>query len=52
VYRHAADGEVRCEASLDNEPWPAGTQALAGIAWPPHGDYRARCLIVLDVRDY
>ncbi|GAA0252677.1 DUF6348 family protein [Rhodanobacter caeni] len=52
VYRHAADGEVRCEASLDNEPWPAGTRALAGIAWPPHGDYRVRGLVVLDVRDY
>ena len=52
VYRRGADGEVRCEVSLDNEPWAAGTQALAGIAWPPLRDYGVRCLIVLDVRDY
>lgn len=52
VYRRTADGQVRCEASLDNETWAAGTRALAAIAWPLQDDYGVRCLIVLDVRDY
>lgn len=52
VYRHAAEGGPRCEALLDNEPWTAGTLALAGVAWPQGGDYSARCSVLLDVRDY
>jgi hypothetical protein len=52
AHRRTADGEARCEVLLDNEPWAAGTLALAGLAWPQHGDFAARCFIVLDVRDY
>jgi len=53
AYRRTADGEVRCEALLDNEPWTAGTQALAALAWPSDElAYTARSFIVLDVRDY
>jgi Family of unknown function (DUF6348) len=48
-----AAGAVRVEALLDNEPWAAGTQALAALAWPVHAhDYSAQALILLDVRDY
>lgn len=53
VHRHAATGDSRSEASFDNEPWTAGTLALASVAWPlADDDYRARCLILLDARDY
>jgi hypothetical protein len=53
AYRRAVDGEVRCEALLDNEPWAAGTKALAALPWPTNGlAYTARSFIVLDVRDY
>jgi hypothetical protein len=52
VHRHTADGEVLSEVLLDNEPWAAGTAALAGMAWPRSGDYGARCSMLLDVRDY
>ena len=53
AYRRTADGEVRCEALLDNEPWTAGTKALATLAWPSDElAYTARSFIVLDVRDY
>jgi hypothetical protein len=53
AYRRAMDGDVRCEALLDNEPWAAGTKALAALAWPADDlAYTARCFIVLDVRDY
>ncbi len=53
VHVHAPDGDMRCEALLDNEPWTAGTLALDAIAWPPAArDYSARCFIMLDVRDY
>ena len=53
VYRHGADGGVRCEASLDNEPWAAGTRALSTLAWPSGNlAYSVRSFIVLDVRDY
>ena len=52
VHREGAAGS-RSEASLDNEPWAAGTQALAGAAWPHDGvEYSARCFMLLDVRDY
>lgn len=52
VHRDAAEGS-RSEALLDNEPWAAGTQALAAAAWP-HGEheYSTRCFMLLDVRDY
>ncbi len=53
VHQHAADGTMRCEALLDNEPWTAGTLALDSIAWPAAAhDYSARCFVMLDVRDY
>lgn len=53
VHRHEEDGEARCEALLDNEPWTAGTLALNTAAWPLTAhDYSARCFVVLDVRDY
>ena len=53
AHRRTADGEVRCEALLDNEPWAAGTQALATLAWPAADlAYTARNFILLDVRDY
>ena len=52
VQQRAADGAVRCEVSLDNEPWTAGTQAMASAAWPAAGDYGTRCFMLLDVRDY
>jgi hypothetical protein len=52
VHSHAADGDSRCEALLDNELWTAGTLALAGVAWPQGSDYSARCFLLLDVRDY
>jgi len=52
VYRRAADGEARCEVLLDNEPWTAGCDALAALAWPQNGDYSAHGFVVLDVRDY
>ncbi len=52
VQQHMADGTVRGEVLLDNEPWTAGTLALASVAWPPGGDYSARCFMLLDVRDY
>lgn len=48
-----AAGVVRVEALLDNEPWSAGTQALAALTWPTHTqNYSAQALILLDVRDY
>lgn len=53
VHLHAANGERRCEASLDNEPWTAGTLALDSVAWPAsEREYSARCFMMLDVRDY
>ncbi|HWX65610.1 MAG TPA: DUF6348 family protein [Rhodanobacter sp.] len=53
VHSHVADGDSRSEALLDNEPWTAGTLALAAVAWPHDGhDYSARCCMLLDVRDY
>ena len=52
VHSHAGDGTSRCEALLDNELWTAGTLALNAVAWPQAGDYSARCLVLLDVRDY
>jgi hypothetical protein len=53
VHRHGASGDSRCEALLDNEPWTAGTLALDSVAWPSsEHDYRARCFMLLDVRDY
>ncbi len=52
VHRHAAAGDSRCEALLDNEPWAAGTLALTAIPWPRGDDYSARCFMLLDVRDY
>jgi hypothetical protein len=53
VHRHGADGDLRCEALLDNEPWTAGTLALDSVAWPSTiGEYSARYFVMLDVRDY
>lgn len=53
VHQHGTDGNVRCEALLDNEPWTAGTLALDSVAWPlSEHDYSARCFMLLDVRDY
>lgn len=52
VHSHAAAGDSRCEALLDNELWTAGTLALNAVAWPQAGDYSARCFMLLDVRDY
>jgi len=52
VYRRTAEGEARCEVLLDNEPWAAGTDALAALAWPQDGHYSAHGFMVLDVRDY
>ena len=52
VHRHGEDGDMRCEALLDNELWTAGTLALASVAWPQGSDYSARCFLLLDVRDY
>ena len=53
VHVHGSHGELRCEASLDNQPWAAGTLALDSIAWPASpAVYRARCCVMLDVRDY
>lgn len=51
--RRGDDGELTVETLLDNEPWPAGDRAVAGLAWPVGGQaYSARGLLVLDVRDY
>lgn len=53
VHSHTAEGASRSEALFDNEPWTAGTLALASVAWPRNGgDYSARCFVMLDVRDY
>jgi hypothetical protein len=52
VHSHAEQGDSRSEVLLDNELWTVGTLALSAIAWPQHGDYSARCFMVLDVRDY
>ena len=52
VHSHAAAGDSRCEALLDNELWTAGTLALTAVPWPHGGDYSARCFMLLDVRDY
>ena len=53
VHQHGTDGDVRCEALFDNEPWTAGTLALDSVAWPlSERDYSARCFMMLDVRDY
>lgn len=37
---------------LDNEPWPAGSEALTTLAWPLKGDYTVHGFVVVDVRDY
>lgn len=51
-FYFARDAEgVRCQVTLDNEPWAAGTTALAAVAWP-EGQYVVRWLTTLDVRDY
>ncbi len=52
VCRRTAEAEARCEVLLDNEPWAAGTEALAALVWPQGGDYSAHGFVVLDVRDY
>jgi len=52
VHSHAAAGDSRCEALLDNELWTAGTLALTAVPWPHGADYSARCFMLLDVRDY
>lgn len=53
LHRSDASGAVTREALLDNEPWSAGSQALATMAWPelPPGA-TARQMVLLDVRDY
>jgi len=51
--RRDVDGSLASELLLDNQPWPAGDRALAGLAWPEGGQaYSVRSLIVLDMRDY
>ncbi|SEJ03925.1 DUF6348 family protein [Frateuria terrea] len=51
--RREVDGSLASELLLDNQPWPAGDRALAGLAWPEGGQaYSVRSLIVLDMRDY
>ena len=53
LHRRDADGVVTHEALLDNEPWAAGSQALASMAWPELPTAAtARQMILLDVRDY
>jgi hypothetical protein len=52
LHRHDAQGDALSEALLDNEPWPAGTQALNVIDWPTTVGYTASCFMMLDVRDY
>ena len=52
VHSHVENGDSRCEALLDNEPWTAGTLALTAAPWPHRGAYSARCFMLLDVRDY
>lgn len=52
VHSHATDGDIRCEALLDNEPWTAGSLGLASAPWPRGADYSAHCFVMLDVRDY
>lgn len=53
VHSHSAAGDSRSEALFDNEPWTAGTLALASVPWPQTGrDYSMRCFMLLDVRDY
>ncbi len=51
IHRHGSQGDGQTEVLLDNEPWPAGLQALCGIDWPS-GDYTASAFLMLDVRDY
>jgi hypothetical protein len=48
------DGAVRCEVTLDNEPWGHGTSALRDADWSsmPAGAHTVRWLMMLDVRDY
>lgn len=51
--RRAADGALAVEVLLDNEPWPAGQRALAGLSWPAADTaYSMQALLMLDVRDY
>ena len=47
---HGDDGDMRCEALLDNEPWTAGTLALdcRGLAGGRRQIYSARCFVMLD----
>lgn len=53
LHRRDADGAITHEALLDNEPWAAGSQALASMAWPElPAAATARQMILLDVRDY
>jgi hypothetical protein len=52
MHQRTTTGEARCEVLLDNDPWTAGTQALAGLAWPQHGAWSAHSMVLLDVRDY
>ncbi|MET0330459.1 MAG: DUF6348 family protein [Dyella sp.] len=51
-YRRDADGVGAVEVLRDNQPWAAAEQALASLAWPTEPGYRARGLLMLDVRDY
>jgi hypothetical protein len=51
--RRAADGALAVEVLLDNEPWPAGQRALAGLSWPAADTaWSMQALLMLDVRDY
>lgn len=52
IHRHDAQGDARTDVLLDNEPWPAGLQAVSSIAWPDKHDYTASAFLLLDVRDY
>jgi hypothetical protein len=48
-----SDGNRRAEASLDNEPWAAGSAALLATTWPANTSaHTVSWLTLLDVRDY
>ena len=52
IHRHDSHGDGRTDVLLDNEPWPAGLQALNSVEWPSSHDYTASAFVMLDVRDY
>jgi hypothetical protein len=52
IHRHDGHGDGRTDVLLDNEPWPAGLQALNSVEWSSSPDYTASAFVMLDVRDY